>query len=84
MASNQLGFKSSSDAKATSSPSSPSSPFVNIGLIRWEKIRSDWKKPSGNGKGGRPKSEVVSKAVDIEDIVDRLFSQVPLDRHVDW
>ena len=52
--------------------SSPSVPFENVGLQRWEKIRSEWVRPRA---GSAPRPEIKNKAVDIEDIIERLFAQ---------
>jgi len=52
--------------------SSPSVPFENVGLQRWEKIRSEWVRPRA---GAAPRPEIKNKAVDIEDIIERLFAQ---------
>lgn len=52
--------------------SSPAIPFENVGLQRWEKIRSDWVR---HREGAVSRPEIKNKAVDIEDIIERLFAQ---------
>lgn len=62
--------------------------YVNEGLQRWEKLRSDWKSGSlsaaaaaaaGGGKpaaGGPPRrGEVRAKSIDVEEVIERIFSQ---------
>ena len=48
--------------------------FVNTGLLRWEKRRAEWLQ--GRDVTGRRKrtTEVKSKTVDVEDIIERIYS----------
>ena len=60
--------------------------YVNVGLQRWEKLRADWKSgaaggASGDAGGGKvparpqPRGEVRAKSIDVEDVIERIFSQ---------
>ena len=53
--------------------------YVNLGLQRWEKLRSEWKSGSSvGGKGGKGttrRGEVRAKTIDVEDVIERIFSQ---------
>jgi len=62
-----------SSGTPSSSRVSASSTFVNEGLIRWEAQREQWLK----GKGGKKtkSTEVRAKTVDVEDIIERIYSQ---------
>lgn len=48
--------------------------FINPGLQRWEQIREDWVKvvPS---KATKRKGEVKAKPVDVDDVIERIYSQ---------
>ena len=44
--------------------------FVNSGLVQFERKRREWL----GGRGRPPKREVVARAVDVEDVIERIFS----------
>lgn len=71
-------------AAPADAPSDPDTPFVNAGLQRWEKIRAEWKTPRVGSKGsftasgasgGTRRGEVCAKTIDVEDVIERIFSQ---------
>jgi len=50
--------------------------YVNVGLQRWEKLRAEWKSGAAGGKAQvRPRGEVRAKSIDVEDVIERIFSQ---------
>ena len=58
--------------------------YVNTGLQRWEKLRADWKSGAlsvgaagGGGGGGKAprRGEVRAKSIDVEEVIERIFSQ---------
>jgi hypothetical protein len=55
--------------------------YVNVGLQRWEKLRAEWKSGAAGGGAGagkalvRPRGEVRAKSIDVEDVIERIFSQ---------
>lgn len=62
------------DSKQTESKSSSEDDFVNPGLQRWEQIREDWVKVVP-GRATKRKGEVRAKAVDVDDVIERIYSQ---------
>ena len=48
--------------------------FVNTAKERWEQLRRDWVKPSPENIGQK-KGEVRAKTIDIEDVIERIYSQ---------
>jgi hypothetical protein len=62
------------DSKQTESKSSSEGDFVNPGLQRWEQIREDWVKVVP-GRATKRKGEVRAKAVDVDDVIERIYSQ---------
>ena len=47
--------------------------FVNTGLLRWEQRRAEWLKVKDASRRKRT-TEVKSKTVDVEDIIERIYS----------
>ena len=63
-----------------------------VGLAKWEKIRSEWLKPIPGQPNRKAQNKLISKTIDPEDIIERIFSQsgngilaepVPLPQMVD-
>lgn len=54
------------------STSDESGVFVNAGLQHWEKLRAEWKTPQ---VGKERRGEVCAKTIDVEDVIERIFSQ---------
>ena len=48
-------------------------PFVNHGFLRWQQGRMEWKQPKSDGSGKKP--TVAAKDLDIDAIVEHVFSQ---------
>ena len=44
--------------------------YRNEGLLRWERLRLEWRKPDPN----IPKKSKSAKTIDPEDIIERIFS----------
>jgi Protein of unknown function (DUF4050) len=51
--------------------------YVNIGLQRWEKMRAEWtgSRPGEEGTRAPRRGEVRAKTIDVEDVIERIFSQ---------
>lgn len=50
--------------------------FVNHGLARWHQIRAEWKRPNPEKGVSRMKCGVTAKDLDIDTVVEHIFSQV--------
>mmetsp|Transcript_43526 Transcript_43526/g.86497 ORF Transcript_43526/g.86497 Transcript_43526/m.86497 type:complete len:99 (-) Transcript_43526:193-489(-) len=48
--------------------------FVNDGLEKWESIRAKWIEPIPE-KCIKRKGEVRAKSVDVDDVIERIYSQ---------
>ena len=48
--------------------------FVNTGLLRWEKRRAEWLQGKDSNASRKRSIEVKSKTVDVEDIIERIYS----------
>ena len=61
-------------------------PFINEGYLRWEKMRADWRGSKSRSaspvlaRASSPSavqpSIVVAKNVDVDDVIERVFSNV--------
>ena len=51
--------------------------WVNAGLQRWEKMRAEWTSTQSGEDGVRAsrRGEVRAKTIDVEDVIERIFSQ---------
>lgn len=50
--------------------------YVNVGFQRWEKQRAEWRSGVGkSGSGVSRRGEVRAKTIDVEDVIERIFSQ---------
>ena len=51
--------------------------YVNVGLQRWEKMRAEWtgSRPGVEGARAPRRGEVRAKTIDVEDVIERIFSQ---------
>jgi hypothetical protein len=52
----------------------PEEEFVNVGLQKWEEVRAKWRTVSPE-KGIKRKGEVRAKNVDVDDVIERIYSQ---------
>jgi hypothetical protein len=48
--------------------------YENVGQRNWANIRNQWLQ-SKSDKGHKVKSEVKAKNVDVDDLIDRIYSQ---------
>lgn len=55
--------------KATPDPA-PVGGFVNSGLVHFERKRREWL----GGRARPPRRDVIARAVDVEDVIERIFS----------
>ena len=62
------------DSKQTESTMTSEDDFTNPGLQRWETIRRDWTKVVP-GRATKRKGEVRAKTVDVDDVIERIYSQ---------
>jgi hypothetical protein len=59
--------------RAADEKQQPGTEFRNEGLIRWERLRSEWRKPNPAAVAARSIAR-TAKTIDPDEIIDRIFS----------